>query len=212
MKRLGILLLVVSLLMSLVACGTEETAEEPKEEPEVVEEVKEEPEEVVEEEPEDVVEEEPEEMVEEPEVEEMSVEEEDDNGLTEEEVEYLSTMTVLFDEFSQVLLDFSDQNMKVAEDPSVMFTNEWVTEMAGILANMGILADEIYAIEPPERFKEVHDIYLQAMDEIYFIYDTYPEAIDNLDVDLLEQCVIAMENVSALIQEGTNKLLSTAGM
>lgn len=204
MKRLGILLLVVSLLMSLVACGTEETAEEPKEEPEVVEEVKEEPE--------GVVEEEPEEVVEEPEVEEMSVEEEDGNGLTEEEVEYLSTMTVLFDEFSQVLLDFSDQNMKVAEDPSVIFTNEWVTEMAGILANMGILADEIYATEPPERFKEVHDIYLQAMDEIYFIYDTYPEAIDNLDVDLMEQCVIAMENVSVLIQEGTNKLLSTAGM
>lgn len=204
MKRLGILLLVVSLLMSLVACGTEETAEEPKEEPEVVEEVKEEPE--------GVVEEEPEEVVEEPGVEEMSVEEEDDNGLTEEEVEYLSTMTVLFDEFSQVLLDFSDQNMKVAEDPSVIFTNEWVTEMAGILANMGILADEIYATEPPERFKEVHDIYLQAMDEIYFIYDTYPEAIDNLDVDLMEQCVIAMENVSVLIQEGTNKLLSTAGM
>lgn len=204
MKRLGILLLVVSLLMSLVACGTEETAEEPKEEPEVVEEVKEEPE--------GAVEEEPEEMVEEPEVEEMSVEEEDDNGLTEEEDEYLSTMMVLFDEFSQVLLDFSDQNMKVAEDPSVMFTNEWVIEMAGILANMAILADEIYATEPPERFKEAHDIYLQAMDEIYFIYDTYPEAIDNLDVDLMEQCVIAMENVSALIQEGTNKLLSTAGM
>lgn len=204
MKRLGILLLVVSLLMSLVACGTEETAEEPKEEPEVVEEVKEEPE--------GVVEEEPEEVVEEPGVEEMSVEEEDDNGLTEEEVEYLSTMTVLFDDFSQVLLDFSDQNMKVAEDPSVIFTNEWITEMAGILANMGILADEIYATEPPERFKEVHDIYLQAMDEIYFIYDTYPEAIDNLDVDLMEQCVIAMENVSVLIQEGTNKLLSTAGM
>lgn len=204
MKRLGILLLVVSLLMSLVACGTEETAEEPKEEPEVVEEVKEEPE--------GVVEEEPEEVVEEPDVEEMSVEEEDDNGLTEEEVEYLSTMTVLFDEFSQVLLDFSDQNMKVAEDPSVMFTNEWVIEMAGILANMAILADEIYATEPPERFKEVHDIYLQAMDEIYFIYDTYPDAIDNLDVNLMEQCVIAMENVSVLIQEGTNKLLSTAGM
>lgn len=204
MKRLGIFLLVVSLLMSLVACGTERTAEEPKEEPEVVKEVKEEPE--------GVVEEEPEEVIEEPEVEEMSVEEEDGNGLTEEEVEYLSTMTVLFDEFSQVLLDFSDQNMKVAEDPSVMFTNEWVTEMAGILANMGILADEIYATEPPERFKEVHDIYLQAMDEIYFIYDTYPEAIDNLDVDLMEQCVIAMENVSVLIQEGTNKLLSTAGM
>lgn len=204
MKRLGILLLVVSLLMSLVACGTEETAEEPKEEPEVVEGVKEEPD--------GVVEEEPEEVVEEPEVEEMSVEEEDDNGLTEEEVEYLSTMTVLFDEFSQVLLDFSDQNMKVAEDPSVIFTNEWVTEMAGILANMAILADEIYATEPPERFKEVHDIYLQAMDEIYFIYDTYPDAIDNLDVNLMEQCVIAMENVSVLIQEGTNKLLSTAGM
>lgn len=118
-------------------------------------------------------------------------------------VDYLNTLSMYQDGLANVFSDFAQLNFEAADNPYLISNPDWITEAAILLAEMQSYIDKIYALDPPDSHKEMHDIVLKAMDEYQFVVDNYPIAIDTLDFELLDRCTEAMIRGSGYIEEAT---------
>jgi hypothetical protein len=101
---------------------------------------------------------------------------------------------------------FSDLSNKAANNPFIMKTEDWLMDMALTLTLMEQYINQFEEISPPAGMEDVHDTVLKGMDEFSFVVDNFPEAIDNMDVDLMKQCSQAMGNGAQYISEATATL------
>lgn len=154
---------------------------------EAVEEITEEAEETVEE-----IEEAIEEV--EPEVEEVEEIDEEEVANEVEKLVKAGYVMEIIDIFERdvVLLDtFSYLTSQAGQNPLIMYDDHWIDEMVANLIGHQLLIDDFMSIEAeyvPEDYKEVHSIF----SEVYgvhrqFVVDNMPSAVDNLDVDLLDE-------------------------
>jgi hypothetical protein len=109
---------------------------------------------------------------------------------------------------SQAMGTFGELNIKAGSDPSLMFTDDWKTDMAVALVAMDKYIGQIRAIDPPDSLDEPHALLLQAMDEYQYVVDNYPKAIDNMDANAIIECTNHMNNGNDLIGQATDKLNS----
>lgn len=110
-------------------------------------------------------------------------------------------------QFATALTDFGNLNIQASTDPTLMQDIDWITDAAVALSSMDEIILKVNELNPPDKFKEVHAELLKAMDGYQYVVDNYPEAVDYMDLDLMEQCVIKMEESADYLEGATNMLL-----
>lgn len=85
-------------------------------------------------------------------------------------------------------------------------TDEWILEMAMQMAIINFYAEEARKIETPEKFKEPHNLYLQAMDKYTESMEKLSYGIDNIDSNIIELAGTLMDEGSELIKQAAEKL------
>jgi hypothetical protein len=122
--------------------------------------------------------------------------------------EYMGVIGDTMDQFSQLMYDFSSLTSDASNDPSLMFTDDWKIDVAMNLVLMQGLIDDVQAQSPPAAFKDTHRYLLLAMDEYQFVVDNFPEALDNMDSDLIIKCTESIENGTQYIDDATQSVPS----
>jgi alpha-galactosidase/6-phospho-beta-glucosidase family protein len=105
------------------------------------------------------------------------------------------------------MLTFADLNMEASENPTLMYDQDWIMEMALTLNSMETGISKVKKIDNvPDSLKESHNLTVKAMDEYQYLVENYPDAIDNLDVDLMMKCVEAMQRGHGHLEESNTIL------
>lgn len=119
-----------------------------------------------------------------------------------EEIIYVAMMIDFLDKGSDIMMRFAEQNQELANDGTLMFDQDWITKTAVVIVEMQNWIKEGRRIKSvPERFQPSHDCILKALDEYEFVAVNYPISIDNLDTELLMQCLEAIGRAEQLINE-----------
>jgi hypothetical protein len=121
--------------------------------------------------------------------------------------EYKSTMQDSFANMGDYMGTFSQKSSEAGEDYTLMFDENWVMEMVTAIVGMDQEIDVWNEIEDvPEEYKETHDLLLKAGDEFKYVTENYPKAIDNMDLDLMTECLMHMSNGNVYLGEATEKM------
>ncbi len=86
------------------------------------------------------------------------------------------------------------------EDPHIS-DKDWVGQVKTQVALMRTLADEARKLSPPDKYKDVHAIYMNAVSEFAWVAENLTIAIDNLDANVLKECGQKMDNGSNYIND-----------
>lgn len=78
--------------------------------------------------------------------------------------------------------------------------------MASQIATMRALAEEAEEIIPPDKFKEVHSTYMNGIREYKWVADNLPKAIDDLDIDLINECTAKLLIGNEYVAQATIKM------
>jgi hypothetical protein len=196
-KTLGTIFGTITLFGMIVACSSETVEETVVEEPveEVVEEqVVEEPvvEETVEEPVEETIEAEP---VEEP----VEIE-------TFDRIDYANEMTGYLKDLENNMYTFSDLMLEAGDNPNLMFDDNWKIDVSVQLVELQSIIDNVNALEVPSGLEDVHNSVQLAMDEYQFVVTNLPIALDNVDIDLLNEVTSAVNNGATFLGEATVKI------
>jgi Skp family chaperone for outer membrane proteins len=115
----------------------------------------------------------------------------------------IQAMTPLRDD----MLTFAELNGTASENPTLMYDQEWILEMAMTLNSMEQGIQNVKNIDNvPGILKESHELTIKAMDEYQYLVDNYPDAVDNLDADLMMECVSAMQRGEDYLDQSNNIL------
>lgn len=126
-------------------------------------------------------------------------------------ISYSSAMAGHLDALSDVLSELSMLTTNAGSNPMLMRDEDWMTEMAITLLLLDETIKSVRNESPPEMMQESHRITLLAMDEYQFVVDTFPTALDNMDANLMDQCIIALQNGAAYTSEATAELDKSMG-
>ncbi|GEM_PF-5247588 len=91
---------------------------------------------------------------------------------------------------------------------SMSFTDDWMLETA---VNVGIIqhyCSQVLEKQPPEKFKEVHDLYVKACSFYTLAMDSLTTGIDNFDAAEIEKAAGHMTRGTEYINMTSEKILS----
>jgi hypothetical protein len=134
--------------------------------------------------------------------------EEPKNTLADDVMAYHNMLNPAVTGLTQSLEKFSELNSEASSNPSLMFSDDWKTDMAATLVSMGIYLDQIRKVNPPASMTETHNLILQAVEEYQYVVDNYANALDNLDADAITECITHMQQGNNFVLQATDKLNS----
>jgi hypothetical protein len=121
--------------------------------------------------------------------------------------EYRNTMQDSFANMGDYMGTFAAKSSEAGEDYTLMYNESWVMEMVTALVGMDQEIEVWNGIEEvPEEYKETHDLLLKAGEEFKYVTENYPKAIDNMDLDLMTECLMHMSNGNVYLGEATEKM------
>lgn len=85
-------------------------------------------------------------------------------------------------------------------------SEEWMIELAMVLATLDTLIEEARDWDVPDRFEELNGKYLEAMQEMEKAIPLIIEGVDTLDETKIQKASHHIENVSILIDEAKDIL------
>jgi hypothetical protein len=120
--------------------------------------------------------------------------------------DYGTEMQGYLTDFTVTMTDFGELNTEASQNPSIMLTDDWKVDISVALVTMEGHIEDIRSVDAPAEVQKSHDHLLQAMDSFQYVVDNYPDAIDNVDVDLLGTCVDAMTEGGQQLDKATEEL------
>ncbi|MGD6816659.1 hypothetical protein ACQCVE_06200 [Metabacillus sp. 113a] len=118
-----------------------------------------------------------------------------------ESLAYLTAIEPVLTQLSEGLLMFGQLNIEASGDPSLLTDSRWVAEMAESLLMMEGASKELKGIDAPPQMEEAHHYLLLAGEEIAYVVENYPEAIDTMDIVGIEQCTEALLNAGVYLDK-----------
>jgi len=119
---------------------------------------------------------------------------------------YSDSVSETMSSFSENVSNFSAQTMMAGDDPTLMFDDTWIMDTALTLVYIQTNIDSINAMEAPKGFEEIQSYNLKIAEEWQFVVDNFPTAIDNVDTDLINECVTHIQQGTAYT-DTANQLL-----
>jgi hypothetical protein len=90
---------------------------------------------------------------------------------------------------------------------SMSFTEDWILETA---VNVGIIqhyCNQVLEKQPPEKFKEAHDIYVKACSFYILAMDSLTKGIDNFDAAEIDKAAAYLDRGTEHIDVATAEFL-----
>jgi len=81
-----------------------------------------------------------------------------------------------------------EQLDQLLQEPKFLDTG-WKVRVAAQLNIMELLIDEARQVDSPMKYEGVHDLFIEGIDELDWVANTLPEAINNKDTALLQECL-----------------------
>jgi len=100
---------------------------------------------------------------------------------------YREEMVEISAQYGDAFTEFGKLATAVGEDSSLLLDDDWKIDIAVILVTVKSLNEEIRALDPPERFLDVHSHLLEATTHYDKFVNLFIEGADELDVDKLNQ-------------------------
>ncbi len=122
--------------------------------------------------------------------------------------EYKADLQYNSGSFSDTFKDFVAHNQKLADNMFLLKDKDWVLEMGSIIARFRLNLEDANKLEAPASMQDVHEKYMQAMDEYQVFADDYPKAMDNGDWDRVEELSKHIDAGNALVDEASELLLT----
>lgn len=118
------------------------------------------------------------------------------------EIEYATYMESHLQHFVQGMTNFGGLNTDASLNPMLMLDNNWIGDMALALMDMQSSVDDMRATTPPSgELTLIHEEIMRALDDYQVLLDNYPDAVDNIDVNLMEECLGALERGTVHLQK-----------
>lgn len=92
---------------------------------------------------------------------------------------------------------------QVANDTSLIFDNDWKTELGISLGLLNARAKEMTELEPSPKYVNLHSIIVKLADETYLFTDAFAYGIDNFDSAMIEKAGQHLDNMTTLMEEAT---------
>ena len=192
------------LAVVLAACSEEKETSKPEKEEPKTEDVKKEPEKTEEEE--EPVEEEPEPADEQP-------KDEEQDGLDQDGLDqigaYMSDFPNALMPIQQGMQAFSEGNFELADNTALMQDSGWKERQSASLQQIQDGINLVREMEVPENpaIIKAHDLLLLAMDEYEKVVKLYPEAIDSVDLNKLNQCTTHLNKGTEYLTQYNDAIL-----
>ncbi len=120
-----------------------------------------------------------------------------------EEQAYLIEMTQIGDDYVTALELVGELSNQAGEDPTLLFDEEWKTQMAIGLLLMQVSGENSRELQPPARYEEAHKQFLEAVVHMDRVVELLPRGIDELDADLINEASIEMLLGTEALDEAT---------
>jgi len=118
--------------------------------------------------------------------------------------EYKDEIVEITQRLADHMFDFSEQTTEVGNDPSAMYTDDWVLRSAATVVSLDAELDNLEELEAPEEMKEIQEELQSAIDLYRIIAKEYPSAVDNLDVEMMEEISLNIVEGNKHIQKATD--------
>ena len=71
------------------------------------------------------------------------------------------------------------------------------------MVTLNVVAEQIREVDPAAEMEELHAIQLQIADELEIITSATARGIDEIDAEILDEAVAALEQTTALAEDAT---------
>lgn len=119
----------------------------------------------------------------------------------QEEQKYEEAITANKVSWVPVLKDFSEWSIEGGNNSSLFLDENYKKRGYDLTAQMKNLVNEARAINAPATKTETHKIYMRAMDNFEFIADNLMTGVENIDADLITECMNKMNAASNLLEQ-----------
>ena len=130
----------------------------------------------------------------------------DTSKLTLAEEAYAAKVAKIGSQYSDAFTAFSTLAAAVSEDASLLLDEDWKTKIAFVLVTMQSLNEDVRALDPPERFMDVHNYLLEAAEHYDNFINLFSEGIDELDIDKITKATEEVLLGNEAIGQATEKV------
>lgn len=135
-----------------------------------------------------------------------------ESNLSIEEQEYATQIANASLEYADWLRQLSDLSLDAGADPTLLFDDDWTTDLGITLGLLQITSEQMANVEPvPGRFKVIDNYMEQIHAETKLLVKNYASGVDNIDVDLITAANQNMNNINGLVGLATDELVKIAG-
>lgn len=134
-------------------------------------------------------------------------------------VEDVMTDEDAFKEYAKIILPLNQKIVghlsiigelasKTSSNPELFFDSQYIEEFEYEHDEFYYTIQDIKRVNIPDnpKVKEVHDVYLKALNEYEFTAINAPIALKNMDVNLMKQCLFTSERGGDYFREATTLL------
>lgn len=137
----------------------------------------------------------------------------DPGQLTDEEETYRDSIVEISAIYINTLSQLGEQLTAAGNDITLMIDDDWKLEVATSLALLLFAGEEARSLDPPERFEDLHEHWLNAAAHYDLVAEYLADGIDEFDIDKInsaneqmgageEDILLAIEEIDRLTAQG----------
>ncbi len=122
------------------------------------------------------------------------------------ELEYLDELGTLTIDMSLLLDNIVDLSTEAADDPTVLFGEEWFRDLGREQDRLNEAQSTFLALQPPPKYVETHRLMTQALNELDIALDLFETGGRDFDAVKISEAVDHMVESTRLVEESTAAL------
>lgn len=130
-----------------------------------------------------------------------------DESKIKEEEEYADNISLYFSELSGYFYDLSEYSQELGVNSALMYDEDFLTKYMSVVVSIDLVLDKIEELTPPEKYKDVHDEIMKAVNLYRPIRRDLPAALDNMDSDAINSITQDMIEGNNHLEKATQMLL-----
>jgi hypothetical protein len=108
--------------------------------------------------------------------------------------------------YVEAFFDVNEYVQQVSNDTSLLFDNDWKTNLGLSLGILNFRAEEMAKLEPTPKYVNLHSIIVHIADETYLFTDAYANGVDNFDSALIDKAIQHLISMTTLMQDATTEM------
>lgn len=116
-------------------------------------------------------------------------------------------MVVLWLKLSGYFYNFSEYSQELDTNPALMYDENFLIKYMSAVVSIDSVLDKIEELTPSEKYKDVHDEIMKAVNLYRPIRRDLPAALDNMDYEAIDSITQDMIEGNNHLEKATQMLL-----